>query len=318
MQIPPDRPFVILQLTDTHFGFGCLSHEADTRAEKAVETLIDRTRPDLIVHTGDMIFPFLPRSGTRDNGKEIERFLLFMDSFKIPYIMTLGNHDSEVGSRLARKELAARLSEGKYALFLPGRPEIYGQGNFCLHLLRSQSRTETLVMLDSNMYGGGLFFDGFEGIHPDQTAWATSILKTWDPADALAFFHIPLPEYKEAFRRMRLGDKTVQYCFGSVQEKEEYFGIPKKNTGFFEAAKRDGYISAMFCGHDHLNNISMIYQGIQLTYGMSIDYLSYPGISKRYTQRGATKIELAPDGSKKITPVPYGPVVSTRVRGLSK
>lgn len=60
----------------------------------------------------------------------------------------------------------------------------------------------------------------------------------------------------------------------------------------------------MFCGHDHLNTLSLVYKGIQLTYGMSIDYLGYKGIVKRHTQRGGTLITTHTDGSVDINMVP--------------
>ena len=53
---------------------------------------------------------------------------------------------------------------------------------------------------------------------------------------------------------------------------------------------------AVFCGHDHYNNFSIDYKGIRLTYGMSVDYLAYPGIYKEGTQRGCTIITFSPDG----------------------
>lgn len=71
----------------------------------------------------------------------------------------------------------------------------------------------------------------------------------------------------------------------------------------------------MFCGHDHLNTLSLIYKGIQMTYGMSIDYLGYKDIQKSYIQRGGTLITRKADGSVDIRMVPLGAVVSPRVRG---
>ena len=53
----------------------------------------------------------------------------------------------------------------------------------------------------------------------------------------------------------------------------------------------------MFCGHDHLNNWSVEYKGVRLTYDMSVDYLAYFGIYKKYEQRGGTVITVQPDGS---------------------
>lgn len=54
---------------------------------------------------------------------------------------------------------------------------------------------------------------------------------------------------------------------------------------------------ALFCGHDHFNNFSVNYKGIDLTYSYSVDYLAYSGINKKGSQRGCTVIITEPDGS---------------------
>ena len=46
-----------------------------------------------------------------------------------------------------------------------------------------------------------------------------------------------------------------------------------------------------------MNNFSVDYKGIRLTYGYSIDYLAYIGIMKYGAQRGCTIIDISPDGS---------------------
>ena len=55
-----------------------------------------------------------------------------------------------------------------------------------------------------------------------------------------------------------------------------------------------------------------------MTYGMSIDYLGYKGIHKKYTQRGGTLITRDSAGNVDIKMVPLESVVSTRVRGAKK
>ena len=77
----------------------------------------------------------------------------------------------------------------------------------------------------------------------------------------------------------------------------------------------NGVIKWMFCGHDHLNTLSLIYKGIQMTYGMSIDYLGYKDIDKSYIQRGGTLITRKSDGRILVSMVPLGAVISTRVSG---
>ena len=264
LEIPENRDYKILQLTDLHLGFGLFSHKKDKMALDAVTKIINRTSPDLIVFTGDTIFPFLPKAGTMNNKKQAERFIRFIDRFKIPYTLVFGNHDCEMCAKCGREQLADIFTKGKYCIFSKGRKDIFGVGNFFINFTDKQGNVlMPLVMLDSNMYGDGWFFSGFDCIH-------------------------------------------------------EYFGISYKKGDFFKKAVENGIIKWMFCGHDHLNTLSLTYKGIRLTYGMSIDCLGYNGISKRYIQRGGTLITRKTDGSIGIKMIPLTRTVSTSVRGESK
>ena len=104
--IPTDRDYKILQLTDLHLGFGMFSGKKDRLALAAVTELIRRTGPDLIVLTGDSVFPFFPKSGTMNNRKQAEKLLAFLDGFQIPYTLVFGNHDCEMGSTCNKEQLA--------------------------------------------------------------------------------------------------------------------------------------------------------------------------------------------------------------------
>lgn len=322
LQIQKDRDFKILQLTDLHLGFGVLSKGKDKLALNAVKKIIEKTKPDMIVLTGDSVFPFLPKAGTLNNRKQAKKLMGFLDKFEIPYTLVFGNHDCEMGSTCNKEELAELYKQGKYCIFTEGRKNLTGVGNFFIELVDDTGKVLLpLVMLDSNMYGeGGWFFSGFDRIQDDQVDWCMerlTILKKENPdIKAMAFFHMPLPEFKEAYEKMKLGDKSVIYQHGSIAEKHEYFGISKYPGTFFDKAVENGVIKWMFCGHDHLNTLSLIYKGIQMTYGMSIDYLGYNGMKKNYIQRGGTLITRKADKTVEIGMVPLGAVVSTRVRGV--
>ena len=324
IRIPKDQDFRILQLTDLHLGFGFLSKGKDRLALDAVRTLIETSKPDLIVLTGDSIFPFWPRSGTMNNRKQAKKLMAFLDGFEIPYTLVFGNHDCELGSTCNKEELAELYQQGTYCIFSEGRKDLTGVGNFLIELVDDSGNVLLpLVMLDSNMYGeGGWFFSGLDCIHDDQINWCMERLDAMkqDNPDikAVAFFHIPLREFKEAYEKMKLGDPSVIYCHGSIGEKDEYFGISKEPDKFFDRAVENGVIKWMFCGHDHMNTLSLVYKGIRMTYGMSIDYLGYQGIAKSDIQRGGTLITRKADGNVDIQMVPLGPVVSTRVRGVKK
>lgn len=321
MRIPNDRDFRILQLTDLHLGFGLISKRKDKLALDAVRKIIAKSNPDMIVLTGDSIFPFLPKAGTLNNRKQANKLIEFLDSFEIPYTPVFGNHDCEIGSTCRKDELSELFKKGKYCIFTEGRKNITGVGNFIIELVDYSGRALlALVMLDSNMYGDeGWFYGGFDRIHDDQVDWCmerlNSLKQDYPDMKAMAFFHMPPREFKEAYEKMKLGDKSVIYRHGSIAEKDEYFGISKFESTFFDRAVENGVIKWMFCGHDHLNTLSLLYKGIQMTYGMSIDYLAYKGIRKSYIQRGGTLITRKADASVDIRMVPLEAVVSTRVRG---
>ena len=324
LRIPADRDFRILQLTDLHLGFGPLSKGTDGLAMDTVRTLIKRTEPHLIVLTGDSIFPFLPRSGTLNNRKQAQKLMDFLDGFAVPYTLVFGNHDCELLSACGKEELAGLYKQGRYCIFTEGRKGLTGVGNFLLELTDDSGKVLLpLVMLDSNMYGeGGWFFSGFDRIHDDQVDWCMERLDALKQEDqdikGMAFFHMPLCEMKEAYEKMKLGDQSIVYRHGSIAEKGEYFGISRYKGTFFDRAVENGVIRWMFCGHDHMNTLSLVYRGIQMTYGMSVDCLGYKGIRKSYIQRGGTLITRKADGSVDVAMAPVGPVESTRVRGVKE
>ena len=75
---------------------------------------------------------------------------------------------------------------------------------------------------------------------------------------ALAFFHIPLPEYNEAAsdeNAILIGTRMEKAC------------APELNTGMFTAMKEAGDVMGMFVGHDHDNDYAVMWKGILLAYG---------------------------------------------------
>lgn len=109
------------------------------------------------------------------------------------------------------------------------------------------------------------------------------------------FFHFPMEEYRLAWTEYVENDykdtKNVKYRYGLPGEsgKVVYCGIHPDQL--FETMQELGSTDSTFCGHDHYNNFSLNYKGINLTYGYSIDYLAYVGIYKQGTQRGATILD---------------------------
>ena len=140
LKINTNRAYKILQLTDMHLGFGIFSKKKDRLALKAVSQIIKRTKPDLIVITGDSVFPFFPKAGTMNNKRQAEIFIRFMDSCGIPYALVYGNHDCEMFARYNKDKLSDVYSSGKYSIFTKGRKDIYGMGNYFINLTDSDGK----------------------------------------------------------------------------------------------------------------------------------------------------------------------------------
>ena len=118
---------------------------------------------------------------------------------------------------------------------------------------------------------------------------------------SLAFFHMPLQEMQTAYYEYRdngfKDTENVQYKFGEAGERDIVVYPSAENYGFFDRVETLGSTQGLFFGHDHLNNISLEYKGVRLTYGYTVDYLAYMGIKKYGAQRGCTVITVSPDGS---------------------
>ncbi len=136
------------------------------------------------------------------------------------------------------------------------------------------------------------------------------------------FFHIPTIDYRNAWRIYAENDHkdtdNVKIIGGFAGETDEgvFYGtgteedVLNKEGGneykstLFRKIEELGSTKNLFCGHDHLNTFTLNYYGINLTYGMSIDYLAYQGIWKKYEQRGGTLLTLNNNGSITIEQKP--------------
>jgi predicted phosphodiesterase len=312
-----DGDFKILQLTDIHLGGGVLSYDKDMKALEAVYELLNRTRPDLVIVTGDLVFPVGYASFSFNNTAPVQQFAAFMRNLGIPWAFTYGNHDTESYAATSDgdlNELYKRLSwkTSKTLLYPYVQPDITGRNNQLIELRNADGTlNQALFLIDSNAYTGD-GFNKYDFIHDDQVDWYKEQVLREEKEEghvvpSMIFFHIPLQEYKEAYKLYESGSDEVKYCFGTNDEEmmdkvccSEY---PSK---LFDTAKELGSTTGFFCGHDHYNNMSLEYKGMRLTYGMSIDYLAMPGIARDTKQRGATLITVHDDGSDDIEQVPLG------------
>lgn len=323
-----DRDIKIMQLTDVHIGGGYMSTNKDSMAMNAVAAMITQEKPDLVIVTGDISYPVPFQAGTFNNKSGAMLFAELMESLGVHWTLTYGNHDTEAYSFYSREDITDFYSSGEYphCLLQKGPEEVDGYGNQVLNIVNSDNViTRSLILFDSHSYIDGDIFGikwKYDNIHDNQIEWYKNTIKELSQKnnDAISklsanksgiysdlstvkssvFMHIPLTEYKDAWNEYvdngYQNTENVTYNYGTAGESGNvvYCGINGDN--FFETMLELNSTDSIFSGHDHLNNFSLNYKGINLNYGMSIDYLAYSGISKLGTQRGCTVLNASSDG----------------------
>ena len=264
-----NHKFKIVQFTDIHWKYG--NPASDEAGERMAEVL-DVEKPDLVVFTGDVIFAKPAREG-------LDKALEATISRGIPFAVTWGNHDDE--QDLSRKELSEHIATkaGNLTSTVEG---ISGVTNYTLSVKSTDGKRDAAVLyiFDSNSYSPFKKVKGYDWIKHDQVEWYRQTSKAFTaandgkPLPALAFFHIPLPEFHEA------AQNESAYFVGTRKEKA---CAPEINTGLAAAMLEAGDVMGVFVGHDHVNDYVVDWRGILLGYG-------------RFTG-GATVYHDIPDGN---------------------
>ncbi|MBQ8028775.1 MAG: metallophosphoesterase [Clostridia bacterium] len=313
-----DKDFKIMQLTDIHIGGGFMSKAVDEKALNAVAAMITKEKPDLVIATGDIVFPVPYRAGTFNNYSGIKAFANLMESLGVYWDVTFGNHDAEFYSYFDRESVAEfyENEEYKYCLFQAGPEDVDGYGNHTIEVKNSEGLiTQAIILIDSQAYiKDNNIIESLKGtydnIHPNQVEWYESEIKRMNaenekisekavPVKSLAFFHIPLVEMDDAWTEFRENDykdtKNFKYVEGIIGELGRQVCCGYGEDDMFEKMLELGSTKAMFNGHDHVNNTTFEYKGIQFSYGYSVDYFAYSDIDKLGSQRGCTMITCKPD-----------------------
>lgn len=311
--------FKILHLTDIHLGGSLYSYRKDIKALEAVYAEIEYTRPDLVIVTGDLTFPLGIMSLSLNNSAPVNQFAAFMRNIDIPWAFTYGNHDTDGLANFSKSdlnELCKQLSYKTSGNFLYPyiQPEITGRNNQLIEIRnRDGSLNQAIFLLDSNAYTNeGI--NAYDYIHDDQVDWYASHVERLNAEEghtvsSMVFFHIPLQQYRTAYELYEQGSDEVEYFFGENGEQMiDKVCCSDYPSNLFDTMLALDSTKAVFCGHDHYNNMSLAYKGIRLTYGMSIDYLAMPGIENDTAQRGAELITLHADSSWEIEQIPLSSI----------
>ncbi|MFX3647765.1 MAG: metallophosphoesterase family protein [Paenibacillus sp.] len=276
--------FKIVQFTDLHWKDG---RPEDIRTRQLMKTIVEAEQPDLVVFTGDVIY-----TGPVDQGNKacehpeqaFREAVAVVEECGIPWAFVYGNHDTE--NRITPTELMDVIQEHEYTVTEPGPSEIAGMSNYTLEIAKSDgSSAAVLYFLDSGSYSTVESIPGYGWIQPNQIQWlmsesirVNSGRSRGNKLPALAFFHIPIPEYQAMW--------DTQICYGS---KYEPVCCAEVNSGLFTALLEMGDVMGTFCGHDHVNDFQGTYHGIRLCYGRSSGHSTY---GREGMLRGGRVIQL--------------------------
>lgn len=323
-----DDGLKVMQLTDTHFGGGWMSPKKDSMALNAVAAMITAEKPDFVIVSGDIAYPVPFQSGTFNNKSGATLLAELMESLGVYWTVSFGNHDTEAYSYYSREDMVEFYKQYPHCLVREGAADVDGSANQVFNIVNSNGIiTRSLFTLDSHSYVDGDFLGlmwKYDNIHENQIEWYSKIIKENQNHNLMklhsssdskfleknptalnfpssVFLHVPLSEYKDAWNEYvdsgYADTENVQYRYGTAGEsgKVVYPGLYEDN--FFETMQELHSTDSVFCGHDHLNNFSLSYKGIDLTYSFSVDYLAYVGIYKLGAQRGCTVIEIDEKGA---------------------
>lgn len=258
--------FKIVQFTDMHYVQG--NPKSDTTL-LLIPKVLDAEKPDLVIFTGDIV------TGSIKGWDDITKYVI---DRKIPFAVTLGNHDHENG--VTREEIAEFVTSYPYNVNtinnIGGRVmnDVIPVYNREKHL----NVGALIYCIDSGAYSSIEGVGGYGWITTDQIEWYKkqsmhyTLQNNFKPLPALAYFHIPLPEYRTAFdddKNIRFGERNEDECPSDL------------NSGMFLAMREMRDVMATFVGHEHVNDYIVNYYGIALAYG------HFSGWTTTYTPKPA-------------------------------
>lgn len=292
--------FRIMQIADVQ---ECATVNPDTI--KLMTLALEKEKPDLVVFTGDQIYGIHP-SFYNKNRKELARKVLKeiiapVEKAGIPFAVTYGNHDCQVGLSNARQ--ADIYAESPFNI--SGEPHSDGdRGTFRLPLYDEESHIFDIYLFDSN---GQAPTGEYLPVSEEQINWFRAerdkAREDGKYTNSIAFQHIPVPEFYDVIKRVKFGTKGAVEAFR--KHKGEWYVLPEeilksggfmgetpatpdRNSGQLEALREKGNVLGLLVGHDHINSFVAEKDGIKLIYTQGAGFNVYgPG-----RNRGVRIVEL--------------------------
>ncbi len=240
--------FKIMVISDVHIC--ALTNMRDQ--ETYLKHIVGEAKPDLIVVNGDSFF-----DATK---KEVTELFEIFDSFNIKWAYLKGNHDHQ--GEFSHLYVDGELAKMKNAINVDYNDDLKGEANFYVDLKKGDDLVYRLFMIDSGSYKrANVMKYTYDEIDDGQLSHVEAIQKAETDTEytTLAFFHIPLNEFADAYE----GYKNGTYK-GRGENRED--SCPSLyNHDQFSRLKAAG-VRAMFCSHDHINSSTIDYKDVIFNY----------------------------------------------------
>lgn len=298
MKFNENKKFKIMQITDIQ---EIPNVSPDT--VKLLNAAISQEKPDLVVLTGDQIKGY--GTSYKIKGKNVfdavndtlELLLKPIVDAGIPYAVTFGNHDRQVG--ISNAEQFEKIYKKIGNCIGEQANGIVGGGTYNIPIMSSDGKrvVNNIYLFDSGTDAKG---GGYEPFDKNIIGWYQTTRdelkkENGDYVPSIVFQHIPMCEYYNVLKRVKSTAKGAIRAFRT--HKNEYYvlgdscksgdifleppSIPNENTGEFDALNEQGDVMAVFVGHDHKNSFVGRYKNIDLGFTQSSGFNAYGNSKKR-------------------------------------
>ena len=298
-------PFKILMFTDLHLAVLDKKHSSreHVRTLEMLVKNIQREKPDLVLFGGDNVT-------SRFNFLRSHQFARILEKLGVYWGGIIGNHEGDNIWSIRRSRMVKIFSSYDHCIMRQGKADVDGDCNYSIRILNKDgSLRHAFFCLDT--FDGmseemkkehGIVSDKFvyDVIKQSQIDWYSAqvqaMKRTFGAFTSAVLIHVPLTQFADAAALVEQG--KAQFLYGDKREGVCAAGF---DSGMFAAIKDGGVTQTVFCGHDHLNNFGVLYDGITLSYIEPSGYGAY-GMAKLDAPesewlQGYTRLLLGSDGT---------------------
>ena len=291
----PNKDFVILAFPDIQvwepFRLGKKYVIYNT-----IKNAVKKTEPDMIVLLGDNAFYYSRQC--------CEKITKIMEEIGLPWAPVFGNHDFEGNADLAA--LGDIFMKGAHCLFRKGPRNLFGEGNYAVNIEQDGKIVHTLFFFDTG--SGAFSYDESKvryvkaselkdkspafyktRIHEGEHKGEIRIGEDWGAfsydqiqyykwllagiaeenggvkPESTIFCHVAPYEFNDAYFEWIGSGCDPEKGFGEMNVK---IGSAPVSTGLFNAVLEEGSTKNIIVGHEHENDLSVLYKGVRLSYAV--------------------------------------------------